>query len=118
MARHGLWLNVGMILGGLALSSAMVRLCCCGLSTRLAVEEVWSCDLACGESADTATRCDPQVTVYWLSHYPSSVADVAVGDWRSPEVVAQDGKARATAIVHKLQGNKGKGTSASVFLVF
>lgn len=25
MARHGLWLNVGMILGGLALSSAMVR---------------------------------------------------------------------------------------------
>ena len=27
MARHGLWLNVGMILGGLALSSAMVRQC-------------------------------------------------------------------------------------------
>ncbi len=26
MARHGLWLNVGMILGGLVLSSAMVRL--------------------------------------------------------------------------------------------
>ncbi len=25
MARHGLWLNVGMILGGLVLSSAMVR---------------------------------------------------------------------------------------------
>lgn len=56
--------------------------------------------------------------MYWLSHYPSSVADVAVGDWRSPEVVAQDGKARATAIVHKLQGNKGKATSATVFLVY
>ena len=54
--------------------------------------------------------------MYWLSHYPSSVADVAVGDWRSPEVVAQDGKAKASALVHKLKGNKtnGKCTCATV----
>ena len=58
--------------------------------------------------------CHLQVTVYWLSHYPSSVADVAVGDWRSPEVVAQDGKAKASTIVHKLKGNKGKRTCATV----
>ena len=84
----------------------------------LAAKKAWPCTIACWQQLTPATRCRLQVTVYWLSHYPSSVADVAVGDWRSPEVVAQDGKARATAIVHKLQGNKGRGTSATVILVY
>jgi hypothetical protein len=61
------------------------------------------------EAAEAWACCCMQVTVYWLSHYPSSVADVAVGDWRSPDVIKQDGQAKAKKIVHKLKGKQSTG---------
>lgn len=31
-----------------------------------------------------------QVTIYWLSHYPTSVADAACANWRPPDYHARD----------------------------
>lgn len=131
MARHGLWLNVGMILGGLVLSSAMVRIptSCISVtstSSHMPADHHGACYLlpqqvaasrnkvpcnanalnhsltsnvhrsACppksklsGMHGRDEFRCGVQVTVYWLSHYPTSVAGACV-DWRPPNHVERD----------------------------